>query len=147
MAIQSDSRMAHGKWTRRLVVIVVTLLGSVVTFWALVHFTRPGWRSHEYAAIVVWTLPLAFFVLLFGKLARKWFGQRASVVRFAGSLGIAGICAVFWTFLAVFLTGGYALAFDANPLVCWTVGSVAGMLVDLEWHAHDIRGINPPLAI
>jgi hypothetical protein len=31
------------------------------------------------------------------------------------------------------LTGGYALAFDANPLWCWTAAGLAGMSVALFW--------------
>ena len=42
------------------------------------------------------------------------------------------VASVVWTLLAVALTGGYALAFDANPLWCWTAASLAGVTVDLR---------------
>ena len=34
---------------------------------------------------------------------------------------------------AYYGTGGYVLAFDANPLWCWTVGTVVGLLIVALW--------------
>ena len=135
MAAQSESRMKNDRWARRLAVIATTLISTFITFWIVVHLTRPGWESHEYPAILVWTVPLSFLVLLFGKLSRRWFAKRTPIVRIVGSFFLALVCAVVWTFLAVILTGGYALAFDANPLFCWAVGSVAGSLLNTQWQA------------
>jgi hypothetical protein len=135
MAAQSESRMRNDRWARRLVVIATTLLSTFITFRILVYLMRPGWESHEYSAIVVWTVPLSFLVLLFGKLSRRWFARPTTIVRIAGSIFLALVCAVVWTYLAVVLTGGYALAFDANPLFCWGVGSVAGSLLNTQWQA------------
>jgi hypothetical protein len=116
------------RWSRRLAVIAVTLGASELTFWGLVHLMRPGWKSHEYFAIVFWTLPLCFLVLLFAKLVRRWLAHRNAVVRFVIAIVLALVCSVLWTYLAVALSGGYALAFDANPFLCWTIASLAGML-------------------
>ncbi len=140
--------MTRGKWMRRLAVFAVTVTAGVSTFWIVVHLARPGWKSHEYVAIALWTIPLSFFVLLFGKLARRWFGRRKPFIRVVGSLIIAVVCAVFWTFLAVALTGGYALAFDADPLFCWTIASVAGMLVNVQWPLLEPSAqASPPVSI
>ena len=137
MAAQSKSRMRSDRWARRLVVVATTLVSTLITFRILVHLMRPGWESHEYSAIVVWTVPLSFLVLLFGKLSRRWFAMRTPIVRVAGSILLALVCAVVWTYLAVVLTGEYALAFDANPLFCWAAGSVAGSLLNTQWQARD----------
>jgi len=116
------------RWTRRLAVFVVTLTSSVLTFWLLLRLGRPGWKSHEYFAIAFWTLPLCFLVLLSAKLERRWFTQRNALIRSVATIVLALVCSLLWTFLAVVLTGGYALAFDANPFYCWTIASLAGMV-------------------
>jgi hypothetical protein len=36
---------------------VLSILGSVATFAMLVAVKRPGWASHEYLAITVWSAP------------------------------------------------------------------------------------------
>lgn len=113
-------------WLRRLVVVLATVAFSVLTFTLLVNFGRPDWKSHEYYAIAFWTLPLAFFVLLVTRLTRRFLFRRSTIISTILTIILAVATAIGWTFLAVVLTGGYALAFDANPLVCWTVGSVAG---------------------
>jgi hypothetical protein len=121
------------RWTRRLAVIAVTLTASVLTFWLLLRFMRPGWKSHEYFAIAFWTLPFCFLVLLSAKVDGRWFAQRNALIRSVTTIVLALVCSVLWTFLAVALTGGYALAFDANPFLCWTIGSLAGMLTAVRW--------------
>ena len=121
------------RWTRRLAVIVTTLSGSVLTFWILLRLMRPGWKSHEYFAIAFWTLPLCFLVLLFAKVERRWFAQRSALIRLIATTVLALVCSLLWTFVAVALTGGYALAFDENPFACWTIGSLAGMLTAIRW--------------
>jgi hypothetical protein len=127
------------RWTRRLAVIGVTLAGSVLTFWILLRLTRPGWKSHEYFAIAFWTLPLCFLVLLFAKVESRWFAQRNALIQLVATIVLAVVCSVLWTFLAVALTGGYALAFDANPFVCWTIGSLAGMLTAVHWPRTQVK--------
>ena len=121
------------RWIRRLVVVAVTIVASVLTFWRLLQISRPTWETSEYPAIAIWSLPLGIVVLLVAKLPRRWLTRRSIIIRLIVSVALAGISAVVWTYLAVGLTGGYALAFDANPLVCWAVGSLVGTLTAMNW--------------
>jgi hypothetical protein len=117
----------------RWIGVVATTSGVAFTvFWLLVRLLRPGWVSHEYGAIAVWSLPLGFLVLLTARPLRTRFLDRPLLRGFAALLA-ALLASIAWTFLAVALTGGYALAFDANPLWCWTAASLAGVAVDLRW--------------
>ena len=121
--------------------VIVTTIGVATTvFWLLVRLSRPGWTSHEYAAIAMWSVPLGFLVLLSARPVRTRFLARPIMRTVTGVLA-ALVATVVWTFLAVALTGGYALAFDANPLWCWSAASLAGVAVDLQWprrlHEHD----------
>jgi peptidoglycan/LPS O-acetylase OafA/YrhL len=127
------------RWTRRLAVIAVTLAASVLTFWLLLRLTRPGWQSHEYFAIAFWTLPLCFLVLLSAKVERRWFAQRNALIRSVATIVLILVCSVLWTFLAVELSGGYALAFDANPFYCWTIASLAGMVTAVRWPRTQVK--------
>ena len=113
-------------WLRRILVVIVTVASGVLTFTLLVNLDRPGWQSREYYAIAFWTLPLAFFVLLVTRLTRRLLSSRSANTRTLLTFIFAIATAIGWTFLAVVLTGGYALAFDASPLLCWAVASVAG---------------------
>ena len=113
-------------------VVGTTIAVAFTLFWLLVRMLRPGWVSHEYGAIAVWSLPLGFLVLLTGRPLRTRFLDRPLLRGFAALL--AGLLAsIAWTFLAVAFTGGAALAFDANPLWCWMAASLAGVAVDLRW--------------
>src|ERR1700730_12335028 len=112
MAADRSSPIAMTRWTRRPTIIAVTLAGSVLTYWILLRLMRPGWKSHEYFAIAFWALPLCFLVLLFAKVDSRWFAQRNALIRSVATIVLALVCSVVWTFLAVALTGGYALAFD-----------------------------------
>jgi hypothetical protein len=125
------------RWLRRLAVIALTVLGSVLTFWQLLQIFPVTWKTSEYPAIAVWSLPLGLLILLVAKIPRRWLARRNLLIRLVASVILAAISAVVWTFLAVGLTGGYALAFDANPLICWAVGSVIGMLTALNWPATE----------
>jgi hypothetical protein len=125
--------MLETRWARRLSVVVVTVAASALTFWIILQISPPPWKTSEYAAIAFWSLPLGFLVLLIAKLPRRWFARSNVVVRLFVSVVLAAIAAIVWTYLAVGLTGGYALAFDANPLHCWAVGSLVGMLTALNW--------------
>jgi hypothetical protein len=123
--------MTHGK--PRLAAFAATIGITLLAFWSLIHLLRPGWQSSEYTAIVVWTVPLALLMTALAKPLRQRVVGRALWLRAAVGLAVAVVCAVGWTFAAVALTGGYALAFDANPLWCWMLGSLAGALVALSW--------------
>jgi hypothetical protein len=105
---------------------------AFAVFWLLVRLLLPGWESHEYVAIAVWSVPLGFLVLLAASPLRSRLRSRP-LVRVVLATVAAVAAAVLWTFLSVVFTGGYALAFDANPLWCWTAGSLAGVAVDLQW--------------
>jgi hypothetical protein len=118
---------------RWLVVVFTTVLVSFLTFWLLVHLLRPGWNSSEYSAIAVWTIPLGVLILMIAKFLRRWIRHWHAIARAVALVLSAVLAAVVWTELAIVLTGGYALAFDANPLWCWTAASIAGMSVALFW--------------
>jgi hypothetical protein len=133
MAATSESQIAMMRWTRRLVVIAITTIAGVVTFWKLLQMSPPAWETSEYPAMAFWSFLLGGWVLGIAKLPRRWLANANIVIRFLVSVVLAGIAAVTWTYLAVGLTGGYALAFDANPFVCWAVGSLAGMLTAINW--------------
>jgi hypothetical protein len=121
------------RWTRRLVVISVTAIASVLTFWRLLQIDRPAWETHEYPAMVFWSFLLGLWVLGIAKFPRRWLAGRNVILRLLISVVLAAVSAVTWTYIAVALTGGYALAFDANPFVCWAVGSLVGMLTAVNW--------------
>jgi hypothetical protein len=119
-------------WLRRVIVILATLGASLLTFTLLVYLDRPGWKSQEYLSIAFWTLPLAFLVLLVTRLTRRFLRRRPTAIGSFIAILLALVTSVTWTFLAVVLTGGYALAFDANPFFCWTAGSLAGFFTALS---------------
>jgi hypothetical protein len=123
------------RWTRRLVVIAITTIAGVVTFWKLLQISPPAWETSEYPAMAFWSFLLGVWVLGIAKFPRRWLVKSNIVIRLLVSVVLAGVSAVTWTYLAVGLTGGYALAFDANPFVCWSIGSLAGMLTAINWPA------------
>jgi hypothetical protein len=125
-------------WVRRAVVFAVTVGASVVTFAILLRLLRPGWASREHAAILVWSLPLGMLVLAGALPLRRFLRKQSAALRALAVLLGGAVVAILWTVAAVALTGGYALAFDANPLWCWYVGSVAGLSASLFWR--DIPG-------
>ena len=132
------------RWLRRLAIIALTVLGSVLTFWQLLRISPVTWKTTEYPAIALWTVPLGFLILLIAKVPRRWLAPRNLLIRLVASVVLAAIRAVVWTVLAVGLMGGYALAFDANPLACWTVGSVIGTLLDVNWPATETERHGDP---
>jgi hypothetical protein len=118
---------------RYLAVVAATVGGSFATFALLLRLYRPGWESHEYQAIAFWSVPLAVLVLALAKVGRRWLGARPVVIRLLAA-GVTAIgAAIAWTYAAVALTGGYALAFDANPFYCWLVGSLLGTAAAQLW--------------
>ena len=124
-------------WRIRLIALVSTVAMAFALFWGLVHLLRPGRESREYVAIVVWTVPLALLMAgVAPKLRRRLSGRRRGL-RPAVLIGVAVASAVAWTFVAVMLTGGYALAFDANPLWCWTGGALGGLFLSVCWPARE----------
>ena len=131
------------RWMRRFVVIAITTGTSVLTFWILLRVYRPDWETREYPAIVVWSVPLGFLVLGAAALERRWVSRRHPLARVAATMVLAAACAIIWLYMAVALTGGYALAFDANPLWCWASGSLAGMLVAVLWPRHRAEQRSP----
>ncbi len=118
---------------RYLAIIAATVGGSFATFVILLYRDPRGWESHEYSAIAFWSVPLAFLVLALGKLGRRRLRERSVAIRLAVATGTTIIAAIAWTFMAVVLTGGYALAFDANPFYCWLVGSSLGTFLLHFW--------------
>jgi hypothetical protein len=131
----AESHILKMRWIRRLIVIAGTVVASVLTFWRLLQISPPAWDTSEYPAMAFWSFLLGFWVLGIAKFPRRWLAGRNVVIRLLGSVVLAAIAGVSWTYLAVALTGGYALAFDANPLVCWAVGSIVGMLTAINWPA------------
>lgn len=123
----------HNQWTRRLVVIALTVVASELTFWKLLQMSPPAWKTSEYPAMAFWSFLLGLWLLAIAKFPRRWLAGRNIIIRLLISVVLAAIAAVSWTYLAVALTGGYALAFDANPFVCWSVGSLVGMLTAINW--------------
>ena len=113
--------------------MTVTAIAGVLTFWQLLQIDPPAWETSEYPAMAFWSFLLGGWVLAIAKYPRRWLVRSNIGVRILVSIVLAPISAVTWTYLAVGLTGGYALAFDANPFVCWAVGSLAGMLTALNW--------------
>jgi hypothetical protein len=121
------------RWARRLAVVAVTVVSSELAFWQLLQISRPAWKTSEYPAMAVWSFPLGFLILLVAKLPRRWLSRSNAVLRSLISVVLAAISSILWTYLAVALTGGYALAFDANPFLCWSLGSLIGMLTAMNW--------------
>jgi hypothetical protein len=126
-------RAALDRWIRRLAVIAVTAAGSVASFGFLLELHPPPWRTTEYAGIGLWSVPEALVILAFGAPARRWLTGRPPLLRVAAALGIAVLSAVLWTFAAYFASGGYIMAFDANPLFSWMGGAIGGSLVSMLW--------------
>src|SRR4051812_13031898 len=146
MAAPSESQIATMRWTRRLVVVAITTLGGVVTFWKLLQISPPTWETSEYPVMAFWSFLLGLWVLGIAKFPRRWMARTNIVIRLLVSVVLAGIAAVTWTYVAVGLTGGYALAFDANPFVCWSIGSLAGMLTAINWPLMKGGQTNPAQA-
>jgi peptidoglycan/LPS O-acetylase OafA/YrhL len=142
MAATTELLNSMNRWTRRLIVVAITMVGSVLTFWTLLRISPPSWETSEYPAMAFWSLPLGLMALLVAKLPRRWLARSSIFIRVIVSAALAGITAVVWTYLAVWLTGGYALAFDANPFVCWAVGSLLGMLTAINWPTVGIERPN-----
>lgn len=112
-------------------VISTTAAAAFLTFVVLLRLDPPGWESREYGAIAFWSLPLGGLVLVGAKMIRRFTGRPWLFRTLAVVITVA--ITIIWTFIAVALTGGYALAFDANPLYCWLIGAAAGMAVDVNW--------------
>ena len=112
---------------RWVVVIVVTMIVALLAFAVIIKIQPPGWQSREYSAMLVWSFPLGFVVLGVARILLKVLRGRGPIAQASGLVIGALVSAITWTGLAVVLTGGYALAFDANPLWCWTAASLAGM--------------------
>ena len=120
-------------WRVRLAVFGITIAASFAAFEILLLLQDPGWKSSEHVAIIFWSIPLGFIVLGVGSLLRRRLGTRSGGVRgFVVAIAAVAVT-IIWTFGAIVLTGGYALAFDANPLWCWFIGSLAGLVVALFW--------------
>jgi hypothetical protein len=115
-----------------MAIILAAVGASVLTFALLVYLDRPDRQSHEYIAIAIWTLPLAFLVLLVTRMTRTFLDRRSMITRWFLAVILAIATSLTWTFLAVWLSGGYTLAFDANPFFCWTVGSLVGFFAALR---------------
>jgi hypothetical protein len=116
---------------RRLVVVATTVAVAVGTFWFLVRIAQLPWQTTEYGFITVFSIPLGALVLLLERPIRRHLRHRRLLYAAAGL--IAGlVAAVGWTLIAYVLTGGYLLAADANPLVCWTVAAIVASAVNLS---------------
>ena len=131
-------------YQRRVLVLAVTEAVAVGMFWLLLRLDPPGWETHEYPFIWLYSLPLGGVVLLCNRPLRRlrkraWLYVSTSVVS-----GV--VAAVIWTYAALFLTGGYLLAADANPLWCWAVAAVAATCVNLRFAGHSVRPVVTPHA-
>ena len=146
MAAPSKSQIATMRWTTRLAVIAVTTIGGVVTFWKLLQISPPAWETSEYPAMAFWSFLLGLWVLGITKFPRRWLADGNIVIRLLVSVVLAAVSAVSWTYIAVGLTGGYALAFDANPFICWAVGSLVGTLTAVNWPSTKDDRPNTPQA-
>ena len=116
---------------RRLIVIATTVAVAVATFWLLVRAALLPWHTTEYGFITVFSIPLGALVLLLNRPIRRYLRRWRLLYAFA-DLVAALLAAVGWTFIAYVLTGGYLLAADANPLVCWVVAAVVASAVNLS---------------
>lgn len=115
---------------RRLLVMATADAVAVAMFWLLLRIDRPGWKTHEYPFIILYSVPLGALVLLFDRPIRRRLRSRRVLYVVAG-IGTALTASIGWTFLAYVLTGGYLLASDVNPLWCWTVAALAATAVNL----------------
>ena len=123
---------------RPLVGALVSLAVTELTAWLALLYQSLG-PSHEYVALLVWSLPVAALVFLIG----AW-----TKLRPADRLVPRGLLAVFWgivvgwgwSFLAYYLSGGWVMAFDVPVLWCWTYGAAIGLLV--AWMPVSFRGLS-----
>ena len=115
---------------RRLVVVATTVAVAVASFRFLVHQSLLPWQTTEYGFITVFSLPLGALVLVLERPIRRHLRRKRLLYAAAGVVA-ALVAAVGWTLLAYVLTGGYLLAADANPLVCWTAAALVATAVNL----------------
>ena len=117
-------------YQRRILVITVAELVAVAMFWLLLRVYRPGWETHEYPFIWLYSLPLGGLVLLLNRPLRR---LRQRTWLYVSSGIVSGVvAAVAWSYMALFLTGGYLLAADVNPLWCWAVAALAATSLNLR---------------
>src|SRR5438270_135669 len=117
----------------RIAVLGGTVAVTVLSFWILLQIDRPGWETHEYPALIFWTAPPALLLALLAGPIRSFLLRRSIVIRIVIPIVVAPLFAYGWLWVAYYGTGGYVLAFDANPLWCWTAGAVAGLLLLALW--------------
>ena len=134
------------RWPRRGSVVGGTIVASSLTFEVLLLIFRPGWHSREHLAFIVWSCPLALAVLAAAIPLRRSLRLRSGVFRGAVTVFAALVVAYAWTLSAVVLTGGYALAFDANPFWCWSVGSLVGLGISVFWRDMSRHQAPAPLS-
>jgi hypothetical protein len=110
------------------------IIGSVSAFAVLLLVEPTPWRSNEYIAIGVWSIPLGAIALLAARGARYFARRWGIVAAIATTPFLAFACALIWTFLVYAGTGMMILGtFDANPFWSWTVGALLGLLAALIW--------------
>jgi hypothetical protein len=81
MAGITKSHLTMNRWIRRFIVVAVSIVGSVLTFWRLLQISPPTWETSEYPAIALWSLPLGLLVLMVAKLPRRWLAGSSIVIR------------------------------------------------------------------
>lgn len=130
---------------RRASVIAATVLGSVLTFALLLWLDPVPWRSREYIAMAVWSLPLAGLVLGAARLGRGLLRRWGVVAATVALPPLACLCALLWAVLVYALTGPMILGtFDANPLWSWAGGALCGLAVGIAWrHAPRPDSVAP----
>ena len=118
-------------YQRRVLVIAVAEAVAVGMFWVLLRLYSPGRETHEYPFILLYSLPLGGIVLLCNRPLRRL--RRRTWLYVSMGVVSGGVAAVAWAYAALFLTGGYLLAADANPLWCWIVAALAATGVNLRF--------------
>jgi hypothetical protein len=116
-------------YQRRFLVIIVAEAVAIGMFWLFLRLSRPGWETSEYPFIILYSLPLGALVLLCNWPVRR---LRSRPALYVGAAIFSSIgAAIAWTAAALFLTGGYLLAADANPLWCWAAAALVATAVNL----------------
>jgi len=116
-----------------LIAALTSIVGSVAMFAILILVLRPGWVSHEYLGLAVWSVPPAIVVALAARVLGRPIAERSAIVRCAVATVTGAVIGVGWAFASYYLSAGWVLAFDAPVLYCWSFGAILGLLIVFLW--------------